>query len=1374
MGLDGASTSKQAKPNSSTWVKSYTKEHWVKFFAFGEADAAVLEDKGCSPTFLPFMSPTRFKDGELTADGIDQLSYVKYNLKLKIDVGKYPRWSDTNFNFKNFCSSFVALLRSNGADVDIVWKRAILPLVTNKHRNWIEKNIPEFTPWKLVVPQLRRRVSGKAVRFPALREFGSIKPLKSETVFDFVTRYERLFDDMNSELNSKLRRDSMVEAELLIARLPPIFMEQLEPLLFLANKEFANLGEAVGFIQRIPSAKSVTMFAPRKDVSKIKCSKCKNLGHYASNCPSVNNNNNKGAFKDYSGAVSVRPKVDTNNLRSILLWTHSGSAEVIKVPVLLHKSKVVAVLDTGSSGSCMSAELAKKIGLSLQPCVKSLTLADSGIVPINFLVMAEVACGRSIVKSPIYVVDKLHVPLLLGLDLFYKFKFSFSGIPHDFPTFDDEEASFAKDKKATKVAECSYFKNEQERQQFLSTIAASVTKNLNSKSKVCNLREAVIDLPFPEGDAKYIRQYSLPKKYVKFVDCTIKEWLASGVISRAPVNCRYNNPLTTAPKKKLDGTIDPDKRRVCLDPRYINAKLPDDNFTIPLVADIFEKIKGCKIFSTLDLKSAFHRCPIVQKDKEKTAFTWNFVQWMFNVAPFGIKTMSSKFQRVMSLVIDGLDFVVVFVDDLFIFSKDVNMHTTHVCTVLDRLTESGLLINLDKCHFGMKSLNLLGHVVSAEGVSIDARKLANIDEWPRPTTDKTLQSFLGFVNYFRAFIPMISKIAAPLEELRNVKSITDDMWTPSCKESFRLLKELLSASPILSSPDFTLPFFIATDASYAGIGSVLYQIMDGTKIYIAFKARALRPSERNYSVNKLEMLGLVYALNSFRQWIYGNKFTVYTDHQAMVSLFSSKKPNPFLSRWMDTINDYNFDVIHLPGVDNVLPDFLSRIFDQWVPPPKDIISPIVKDDLHCFGSDITDVEKKALLTETHNRGHFGSTALIKGLKERGVAWKGITKDCINFVANCDLCQRYNISTKGFHPLRPIGALLPFDRVAIDLSGPFTRSELNNSYVLVLVDCATRFIVLRAIPDKSETTVASTLYNIFCDFGFPASLQSDKGNEFSNKVLKQMTKLSNTKILTTVAYHQRANGLAERFVQTSTNLIRKYCDEKFTAWDVFIPSIQWFMNLKIASITNTAPFNLMFSRQPLLSVHSPPGTLDVKLLVENAKRMTDVVYPAIKELAKSNQLKQKAIFDATHKISVFKVGDMVRYENPIKSNKLQARYSHLFKISNKNSDGSYTLVDKHGSDLPRHFAPSHLKLSPAKSFPDDTLVYIDSHGNSLDGEDRYLVVDNQENSIWLTKETLEENHPELLRAYEKNHMQKETSYTTRYGRQTTLRRPYQEP
>ncbi|KAG1164959.1 hypothetical protein G6F36_013596 [Rhizopus arrhizus] len=339
-------------------------------------------------------------------------------------------------------------------------------------------------------------------------------------------------------------------------------------------------------------------------------------------------------------------------------------------------------------------------------------------------------------------------------------------------------------------------------------------------------------------------------------------------------------------------------------------------------------MSAATLFTVLDLKQAFHRLPLAEEHRALTAFTFNGQQYQFCRAPFGLTPIPNHFQRVLTTLLHDLPYVTCFIDDLTIGTgPDIEEHIKCVTTVIERLTSAKFILNVDKCHFMQTSVNILGFTISHNSLSLDSRKVANALAWPIPKTGKDIQRFLGLANYFRSHLPNFSTMTAPLDKLRNEGSL-EHIWTDKYLQAFRNIQTALSNAPVLSIPDMRHELQLATDASNTGIGGVLYQIIDDKTRYIGFAARALSKSEMNYSTTKRELLAICYLFERFHKWLYGSHFTLYTDHKSLVYLGTQNIPNPMMLNWFETIFNYTFKVIHRPGIENVLPDSLSRLFSD--------------------------------------------------------------------------------------------------------------------------------------------------------------------------------------------------------------------------------------------------------------------------------------------------------------------------------------------------------------------------------------------------------------------------------------------------------------
>ncbi|KAJ8651493.1 hypothetical protein O0I10_012946 [Lichtheimia ornata] len=669
----------------------------------------------------------------------------------------------------------------------------------------------------------------------------------------------------------------------------------------------------------------------------------------------------------------------------------------------------------------------------------------------------------------------------------------------------------------------------------------------------------------------------------------------------------------------------------------------------------------------------------------------------------------------MHTLLDDLPFVATFVDDVVIFSKSMAEHREHVINVIQRLTDVNLILNADKCHFAQKSIYLLGFCIDANGRRPDPRKLVNVDEWPIPKTGKDIQRFLGLINFFRSHLPLAAELTAPLDALRNHGSLAK-VWQDVHLDAFNNVKAALLAAPVLSHPDITRPFFVATDASNHGIGAVLYQIDPDTQArqYVSFVARALTKSERNYFTTKRELLAIVFTLKKFHQFLWGKKFTLYTDHKALIYLHTQPHASPMIVGWLDVICNYDFDIVHLPGIQNVLPDRLSRLFapqetsltleggnSQFKSPFAHSISHAATKLMHRLFKPMEMItppeeERTKLPEQSHLNGHFGADAIVNDLHDNGIFWTNMKDDALKHVGSCLPYQRYNIGKHGYYPLRSINADGPGDHWAIDLCELHCTTPSGNNYILVMVDVFTHFCVLRPIRFKSAIDIVKELSSVFSLFGYPKIIQSDNGSEFKNNFVHLLSKHTGMDHRLVTPYHPRANGLAERMVETVKTALFKRLEGRPETWDLYLDSTMYAINTKHHSDLKTRPFALMFARQPNAmrdySQAKSANPAEVrKSIMKRIKEMEDIVIPGIHEGRKARNEVTKTRYNKTHRMHKdIPIGSQVMIVNINRSSKTDPIYDGPYIVHFRTPKGNYVLRDKMGKLLQRNIPPHQVK------------------------------------------------------------------------------------
>ena len=423
-------------------------------------------------------------------------------------------------------------------------------------------------------------------------------------------------------------------------------------------------------------------------------------------------------------------------------------------------------------------------------------------------------------------------------------------------------------------------------------------------------------IPLEEGaKPPFRRAYRLSPAEMREVESTIKELLAKGYIE--PSNSPYGAPVLFVHKK--DGSL-----RMVIDYRSLNKLTVKNKYPLPRIDALLDQLQGAQYFSSLDLMSGYHQIKIKNDDVCKTAFNTPFGHYQWRVLSFGLTNAAATFQQEMNKIFGHLPFVVVYLDDILIFSKTKHEHMQHLETVFQILRNNKYYAKLSKCDFLRTMVPFLGHVVGKDGVQVDPAKTAAVEAWPRPQSIHDVRSFLGLANYFRKYVLGYSNLVAPLNAL--LKNDTTFQWSTECQQAFDGVKYALAHAPVLALPQEDKPYEMVCDASGFGIGAVLLQ--QGRPI--AFESRSMSPAERNYGAGEQELLAVVHAMRTWRCYVEGAKCTLVTDHAPNTFLQSQPTLSRRQVRWSEFLDRFDYDWEYRPGRRNVA-DPLSRI-------PKSLMS----------------------------------------------------------------------------------------------------------------------------------------------------------------------------------------------------------------------------------------------------------------------------------------------------------------------------------------------------------------------------------------------------------------------------------------------------
>ena len=474
------------------------------------------------------------------------------------------------------------------------------------------------------------------------------------------------------------------------------------------------------------------------------------------------------------------------------------------------------------------------------------------------------------------------------------------------------------------------------------------------------------------------------------------EQLASGGIIRESHSPWASNVVLV---RKRDGSL-----RMCVDYRQLNKRTIRDSYALPRTEELLDTLSGSKYFTVLDMKSGYHQVELLEEHKCRTAFTVGPLGfWEFNRLPFGLCNAPASYQRLMEQCLGDLNMKIccIYLDDLIIFSDTLEEHLERLNTVLNRLKECNLKLSSKKCKFLQRRVKYIEHIVSEFGVEVDAEKVKNVINWPKPKNGDEVRQFTAFAGYYRRFVKDFSKIAKPLTELhpntclkngKKVKSSKPYNWGPEQEEAFQKLKNALSSPPVLGYANYASPFEVHTDASLKGLGAVLYQKQEGILHPISFASRGLKKSEKNYPAAKLEILAMKWAVSEkYHDYLYGNKFTVVTNNNPLTYVLSKAKLDAAGHRWLSALASFDFDIIYRPGSSNIDADVLSRYLGNME--TEQISSDSVKVVCACLISPICPLVSMSvdILDVTENTGQPMAQVDIRELRKQQN-----TDQCVGF------------------------------------------------------------------------------------------------------------------------------------------------------------------------------------------------------------------------------------------------------------------------------------------------------------------------------------------------------------------------------------------
>ncbi|GJV10538.1 putative reverse transcriptase domain-containing protein [Tanacetum coccineum] len=677
--------------------------------------------------------------------------------------------------------------------------------------------------------------------------------------------------------------------------------------------------------------------------------------------------------------------------------------------------------------------------------------------------------------------------------------------------------------------------------------------------------------------------------------------------------------------KKKDGSF-----RMCIDYRELNKLTVKNRYPLPRIDDLFDQLQGSSIYSKIDLRSGYHQLRVREEDIPKTAFRTRYGHYEFQVMSFGLTNVPAVFMDLMNRVCKPyLDkFVIVFIDDILIYSKSKKEHEEHLRQILKLLKKEELYAKFSKCEFWISRVQFLGHVIDCRGIHVDPAKIESIKDWASPKTPTEIRQFLGLAGYYRRFIEGFSKIAKTMTKLTQ-KGVKFD-WGDKQEAAFQLLKQKLCSAPILALPEGSEDFIAYCDASKKGLGAVLMQ----REKVISYASRQLKIHEKNYTTHDLELGAVVFALKIWRHYLYGTKCTVFTDHKSLQHILDQKELNMRQRRWLELLSDYDCEIRYHPGKANVVADALSRkereplrvralVMTIGLDLPKQILKAqtearkpenIKKEDvggilvenskdpeklrtekleprtdgtmclnarswLPCYGD-----LRTVIMHESHKSKysiHPGSDKMYQDMKKL-YWWPNMKANIATYVSKCLTCAK----VKAEHQ-RPSGLLVQpeipqwkWDNIMMDFVTKLPKSSQGYDTIWVIVDRLTKSAIFMPMRETDPMDKLARMYlkEVVMKHGIPVSIICDRDPRFASNFWRSLQKALGTSLDMSTAYHPQTDGQSERTIQTLEDMLRACVIDFGNGWVKHLPLVEFSYNNSYHASIKAAPFEALYGRK----------------------------------------------------------------------------------------------------------------------------------------------------------------------------------------------------
>ena len=1074
------------------------------------------------------------------------------------------------------------------------------------------------------------------------------------------------------------------------------------------------------------------------------CRKYQKKGHIARACrstqsssqPQVTPNHKRGSRKSQGSKQTFTIREPNSDDEFPLLQVGNKSLNPIMVELTINRQQTRMELDTGAAVSVISTETKAKMfpQIQLKDCTLLLTTYSGERLKVAGQISVEVKYGRQMKQLPLYVVIG-NGPSLMGRDWLQQIRLNWQSLKLASTT---DAKQIRLNWQSLKLASTTDAKvlssNSQEK---IEAILQTYQKVFTDRLGQMNTFEATLQLK-PEAKPKFCKARPVPFALKSAVERELDCLESDGILEKVSYS-EWAAPIVPVPK--TDGNI-----RLCGDYKVtINSQLEVDQYPLPKPDNIFATLSGGKWFSKIDLTNAYQQLKLAESSRPLVTINTHKGLYQYTRLPFGVASAPALFQKVMDTVLQGLPKVICYLDDILITGSTQQEHLDNVQKVLQRLEQYGICARKSKCAFMRQAVEYLGHRIDADGLHTLDSKVAAIQQAPSPRDVQELRSFLGLVHYYGKFLPKLSTLLHPLNNL--LKSDSKWEWTEECERAFVQTKKLLASAPVLAHYDPDLPIRLAGDASAYGIGAVISHVFpDGTERPVAYTSRTLTATERNYAQLEKEALALIYGVQKFHQYLYGRQFVLVTDHKPLTTILGHKRGIPPLAaarlqRWALILSAYSYTIEFRPTKQHANADGLSRLplgsrhaasldcayIDgftigqiQALPVTAEQVQTatrqdrvlsqvyrylqhgwprVVEGEFKPFSQRKQELSIEAncllwgnrvviplklrdrLLEELH-KDHPGASRM-KAIARSYFWYPGLDKDIEEKASSCVSCQAVK-NMPSAAPLHPwLWPSTPWQRIHVDFAGPF----MGKTYLLV-VDAHSKWPEIVEMTSTTTQRTIAELRKMFAAYGLPLQLVSDNGPQFIADDFADFMKMNGIKHIRCAPYHPASNGAVERLVQT------------------FKKAMKTSNNLNQALTS----FLLTYRSTPHSTTNETPSKL---FLGRKLRTRLDLLLPNYEKVVSERQAEQKMAHDKHCLPRELAVGEAVMAKN--------YRQGMPFVpgvVKKKLGPLTYLIQTQSGLTWKRHI--DHLKslghTAPVQEVPDspeEEPIYpswLDSHTN----------------------------------------------------------------